>query len=85
MHRKAQCRAQHGEGDAGVAAGGVQQGFAGNQQPPHTSIAHNRRGGPGLDAATGVGPLRLGQQGDVFQATNQLVKPDERRIADPLG
>jgi hypothetical protein len=32
MDGKAERRAEHGEGDAGVAAGGVEQSFAGNEQ-----------------------------------------------------
>ncbi len=64
MHGKAQGRAQHGEGDAGVAAGGVEEGLAGSEQAACAGIADDGRGGAVLDAAAGVGPLGLGEKGD---------------------
>ena len=85
LHRKSQRRAQHREGDAGIAAGRIQQRFAGHQQSARNRVPHNVGGGPILHAASRVGPLGLGQQRDALQAAHRLLQPDQRRVADPLG
>ena len=85
VDREAQRRAQHGEGDAGVAAGGVEQGFAGREQAARDGVAHHGGRGAIFDAAAGIGPLRLGQKGDAFEAAHRLLDADEGRVPDAFG
>ena len=82
MDGEAERRAEHGEGDAGVAAGGVEQGFAGSEQAAGAGIADHGRGGAVFDAAAGVGPLRFGQQRDALKAADDLVEPQQGRGPD---
>jgi len=47
-------RPEHGKGDAGVSAGGVKHGFAGNQQAAAARILNHGSGGAIFDAAPGL-------------------------------
>ena len=85
MHRESQRRSQHGEGDAGISAGRVEQGLAGSEQAARAGIADHRRRGAILHAAAGIGPLRLGQQGNAFEPADGLVQTDQRRVPDAFG
>ena len=62
--RETQRRAEHGVGDAGVAAGGVEKRLAGGEQAARNGVADDGGGGAVLDAAAGVGPLGLAEERD---------------------
>ena len=82
---KADRCAEHGEGDAGVAAGGVEQGLTGREQAAGAGVGHHGGCGAVFDAAAGIGPLGLGQEGDAGESADDLVQADERGRADAFG
>ena len=59
--------------------------FAGREQAARDGVADDGRSGAILHAAAGVGPLRLGQQGDAFEPADGLLQADQRRVPDALG
>ena len=74
--RESRGRAEHGEGDAGVAAGGVEEGLAGDEQTAGAGVAHHGGRGAVFDASAGVGPLGFGQKRDALEAMHRPLKTD---------
>lgn len=74
-------RADHGEADAGVAAGGLDDGFAGRQAAVRLRLLNHAQSDAVLDAAGRVKALQLGENLDVWVG-GHMVDGDERRIAD---
>ena len=56
-------RAEHGVGNAGIAAGGVEQHLAGTEQTVAAGLGNNVGGGAIFDGASGVIPFSLTQKG----------------------
>jgi len=78
-------RAEHGQGDAGVAAGALQDRLAGVEQAGGLGLADDIERGAILDAPAGVVPFRLGVDGDgLRQAAGDPLQADQRGIADQL-
>ena len=76
--------AHHGEGDAGVTAGGLDHGGAGPQQTRLLGGVDHRHGDAVLDAAGRIEELELG--GDPGTRTvGHVAQPDEGRATDQLG
>ncbi len=76
-------RADHGQADAGVAAGGLDHRHAGAQRPLALRLLDHGERDPVLDAAGGVEPLQLGQQPDLRVGV-QPADLDHRRPADEV-
>ncbi len=83
---EAQRRAQQRVGDAGVAAGGVEQVFAraGKDASCGVRCLHNGGRSTVLDAAARVSPLGFAQYLNTRQVPGQLVESQQRGIAHPL-
>ena len=81
---KAERRAEHGEGNSGVAAGGVEQSLARPEQAAVADIGNHGCGGAVFDAAAGIGPLGLGEERDALKAAKDMVQANEGRVADAL-
>ena len=81
---KAEGRAEHGEGDASVAAAGVEEDLAGREQTAGAGVAHDGGGGAVFDASAGVGPLGFGQKRNALEAMHRPLKTDQRRGADTI-
>ena len=78
-------RAEHGVGDAGVAGGGVEEGFAGERELALAlGVGDDGGGGAVFDAAAGVGPLGFAEDLDAGQCARQAVETQQRRVADAV-
>ncbi|MNS23716.1 hypothetical protein D3C72_555410 [compost metagenome] len=76
-------RGGHGQPDARVAAGGLDDGGAGLDQPALLGLLQHVERGAVLDAAAGVQALGFEQHG-AGDAFRDLVQLDERRVADAV-
>ena len=74
--------ADHGVGDAGVAAGGVDQDLVLRQQPAPLAVQDHRHRRAVLDAAAGVVPLGLGKHLDAHAGLGHPAERQQRRVAD---
>ena len=83
---EAQRCAQHGVGDAGVAAGGVEQGLAGAELDRSAALWRRDDGGgcAVLDGAAGIAPLGLAEDLDAGEVRGEAVEPQQRRVADAV-
>ncbi len=72
---------RHGEGDAGVAAGRLQDGAAGGEPAVLLGLFDHVQRGPVLDRARGVAVLQLRPDADVVGG-RQARQPDQGRVAD---
>ena len=76
-------RADHGIGDAGVAAGAVQQDFVVGQRAAADGLAHDVGCGTIFDAAAGIHPFGFGVYADIlWQMGGYLTKAQERCVPD---
>jgi hypothetical protein len=82
-HLVAHHRRAHGERDAGVAAGGLDQRIARFDVAPLLRAADHRERRPILHRSGGVVAFELGED-DVARASRQALQPDERRRADEI-
>jgi hypothetical protein len=85
MNRNFERRSQHGEGDAGIAAGGVKQDLARDEAAVCQPLAQHSGRGTIFDAAARIGPLGLAKQRDIRQIVRDAFKAQERRVADAIG
>jgi hypothetical protein len=85
MHGEAESRAKHREGDACVAAAGVEHSLAGREQATVARILNHRCGGAVLHAAAWIHPFGLGQQRDTRKSLDRMVETEQRRASDTLG
>src|SRR5580658_9073413 len=76
--------AQHRIGNAGVAAGGVEQNLAGAELPTAAGFGDDVGGGAIFDRSAGVVPFRLTQKCYARQVGGQRVQTQERSVADAL-
>lgn len=83
-HRVSEGLAQGGEGDARVAAGGLDQFVAGGQLAPCVGPGQHVPGHAVLDAAGEVGRLVLGPD-RVFDAAQPAADAQQRRVAHQLS
>ncbi len=77
-------RAEHGVGDAGVAAGGVEEANAGAELLALEGVQDDGGGGAVLDGAAGVGPLRFAEDLNAGQLSREALQTHEGRIADAV-
>ena len=77
-------RSQHGVGDAGVAAGGIEQNLAGTQLTAAAGFGYDVGGGAILDRSAGVIPLGLTQKCYARQVGGERIETQQRSVADPL-
>ena len=82
QYTEAQRCAEHGVGDAGVAAGGVEEDFPGASWPVRCGFADDAGGGAVFDAAAGVVPLGFTEQMNAGKVAREIVERYERRVAD---
>src|ERR1700682_3427827 len=90
--RKSESSAEHGVGDAGVAAGGIQQNLSGSEFARGASFGHNAGGGTIFDGSPGVVPFGLAQKVDVGKLcigrlpigkiADERVERQQGRVAD---
>ena len=76
--------ADHGVGDSGVAAGRVENYFAGAQLAGAFAFANHGIGGAILHGAAGIEPFRFGVKFDVGEAGDDALEAQERRVADAV-
>ena len=74
--------ADHGVGDAGIAAGGIENGPVVVQFAGALAIEHHVEGGPVLDAAAGVEILGLAVDFDAGELALNLFQAQQGRITD---
>src|SRR6185312_13350866 len=72
----------HGVGDAGVAAGGVEQAAGGADEAALLRVEDDGGGGAVLDGAAGVVPLRLAEDLDAGQTRGEAIELHQRGVAD---
>ena len=77
-------RAQHGVGDAGVAAGGIEQNLAGAQLPAAASLGDDVGGGAIFHRSAGVIPFGLTQKCYARQVAGERIQTQQRSVADAL-
>jgi hypothetical protein len=82
-HLVAAQRRRHGERDAGVATGGLDQGVATFDVAALFRLDDHRQGGPILDRAGRIVALELGEH-HVARLADQLPKLHERRVTDGI-
>ena len=75
-------RAQHGVGDAGVAAGGIEQGLTRAELAAESSFSNDVGSGAVFHRATGVVPFGLAQKCHGGQMRSEPIKAQQRSIAD---
>ena len=75
---------EHGIGNTGVAAGGVQQTLSGVKSAAAASFLHDVGGSAIFDRAAGVVPLRLAQKYYAGQVPGACVETQQRRVADAI-
>ena len=83
LHAITQRRADHGVGDAGVAAGGVQNGLAGSQRAAAFAFPNHVQRRAVFDRSARIEPLRLGvktRRRDIGAA--DPLEAQKRRVAD---
>ena len=74
--------ADHGVGDAGVAAGGIEDDFAGGELAGALAFQDHVEGGAVLDGAAGIEKLGLGVDLDAGEVGGDAVEADEGGVAD---
>ena len=74
---------RHGQGDTGIAAGGLDQGIAGFDLTPHLGVANHAQGRPVLDRTGRIVTLQLDQQG-IGGGAGQALQPYQRRVPDKV-
>ncbi len=80
----AKSRANHGVSDAGVAAGRVNDGFAGPQRPAgQASLNHAERRAV-LHRTTRIEPLRFGTKLNVRKLPTDALQTQQRRVSNAL-
>ena len=72
----------HGVGDAGVSAGGIEQNFAGPEFSAGAGLGDDVRGGAVFYRSAGVVPLGLAQQLDSGQVASDALQAQQRSVAD---
>ena len=75
-------RADHGVGDAGIAAGGVEQGAVVGQPAGPLAIQDHVQPGAVFHRPAGIEELRLGVDFDARKLRIQLRQAQQRRVAD---
>src|SRR5208283_5167309 len=75
---------QHGVGDAGIAAGGVEKNLAGAKLATGAALGDDARGGAILDRSARVVPLGLAQKCYAGQVAGECVEAKQRSVADAL-
>ena len=83
-HRKSLSRAQHGIGNASVAAGGVEQDFAGSELAIAAAFGDDVGGGAVFHGATGVVPFGLAQKCHAGKMRGKAIKAQQRSVADAV-
>ncbi len=77
-------RRGHGQGDAGIAGSGFDQGVAGLDIAARFGPGNHRQRGTVLDRAGGVVAFELDQDG-VTGFTGQTLQANQRGVADAIG
>src|SRR6202158_743319 len=77
-------RAQHGIGDASIAAGGVEQDLAGTQPTSASSFGDDVGRGAILNRSAGVIPLSLTQKCYTGQVAGDRIQTQQRSVPNPL-
>ena len=76
--------ADHGVGDAGVAAGGIENDAAMIQLAGALAVEHHIQRCAVFDRAAGVEVLGLAEDLDIGKLAGNLVQAHQRRVADGL-
>ena len=76
--------ADHGVGDAGVAAGGVDDGFAGSESAGFQAGLDHAECGAVFDGAAGIEPFGFGGEFDVGELAADAFESQQRRVADAI-
>ena len=74
--------ADHGVGDAGISAGGIEQDFAGAEFSAGAGLGDDVRGGAVFHRSAGVVPLGFAQQLDSGQIASETFQAQQRSVAD---
>ncbi len=80
----AQRGTDHGVGDTGVAAGGVQNCFAGMQIAAENAFANHGQRGAIFYGAAGIEPFGLRVKFNIFKFTADASQAQQRSIADAV-
>ena len=83
LHGITERRTDHGVGDAGVAAGGINDGLAGLERAARQPRLDHAERRPVLYRAAGVKPLGLGAKLYVGEVAAYAVKAEKWRISNP--
>src|ERR1700684_1605072 len=76
--------AQHGVGDAGVSAGGIEQDFSCSKLTAAAALGDDVGGGAIFDGATGIVPFGLTQKCDSRQMIGELIETQQGRVANAI-
>src|SRR5258708_21225574 len=76
--------AEHGIGDAGVAAGGIEQNLAVAELATATAFGDDAGGGAIFHRSAGIVPFGLAQKCDAGKMRSELVKAQQRSVADAV-
>jgi hypothetical protein len=77
-------RAEHGVGDSGISAGGIEQNFTGTQQAFAAAFGNDVSGSAVFNGSAWVVPFGLTQEYYAGQIASNLVEAKERRVSDTL-
>src|SRR5580704_7244335 len=74
----------HGIGDAGVTAGGIEQSFAGGEFSAGASLGYDVGSGTVFDRASGIEPLGFAQDLDAGQIASDAIEAQQRSVANAV-
>ena len=84
MHGITQRRTNHRIGNAGVAAGGVNNGLAALQGTTGQTCLDHAQRRPVLHGAAGVEPLGLGTEFDIWEFPANAFQPKQGRVTNTV-
>ena len=82
LHLVAACRADHGIGDTGIAAGGIEDDVLGAKAAGALAIQDHVEARPILDRSAGIEVFGFGVDGDAGDLAGDLIQTQQRRVAD---
>ncbi len=74
--------AEHGIGDSGIAAGGVEKNLAGAKLTGAAGLGDDVGGSAVFDGSAGVIPFRFAQKGYARQVASERIEAEQRGISD---